>query len=327
MPEKILITGAAGFIGYNMACELLNKTDSLLYLVDNLQRGRWDTDFERLVENPRVEFYKRDLRSPKAFSDLPDVNYIFHLAAIVGVRNVVNNASEVLKTNLLATLGVIDYARECSNLRGMTFSSTSEVYAGTLKHFGAEIPTPEDTPITLTDLNQERTTYALSKITGEVIFNIDSIRSQVPTTIVRYHNIYGPRMGYMHVIPELYYRMRQHQEVEVFSPFHTRSFCFIEDAVRMTRILSLASSENGTYNIGNASEELSIMTLAGKIRDVEDMSCKLIPGNVTQGSPERRCPDIEKLEIKLGRQEFITLDDGLKKTVEWYRDRLGERFE
>ena len=134
-------------------------------------------------------------------------------------------------------------------------------------------------------------------------------------------------MGYMHVIPELYYRMKKHEEVEVFSPLHTRSFCFVEDAVRLTRILSLTSSHNATYNIGNANEELSIMALAGKIRDIEDMSCKLIPGSTTQGSPERRCPNIKKLETKLGSQEFTNLDDGLKKTVEWYRNRLGERFE
>ena len=121
--------------------------------------------------------------------------------------------------------------------------------------------------------------------------------------------------------------MKKHEEVEVFSPLHTRSFCFVEDAVRMTRILGLTSSHNDTYNIGNANEELSIMALAAKIRDIEELSCTLIPGSTTQGSPERRRPNIKKLETKLGPQEFTNLDDGLKKTVEWYRNRLGERFE
>ena len=95
---------------------------------------------------------------------------------------------------------IITFGKRQENLERLIFTSTSEVYAGTLKYFSLKIPTPENTPLALTELSENRTSYMLSKIYGEAL----CLHSGLPVTIVRPHNFYGPRMGLSHVIPELF---------------------------------------------------------------------------------------------------------------------------
>ena len=125
-------------------------------------------------------------------------------------------------------------------------------------------PTKEDTPLTITDLNEARTSYMLSKIYGESM----CINSMLPITIIRPHNFYGPRMGLSHVIPELMKKVieSKNTRIDVFSVDHKRTFCFIDDAV--TAIQKLAESKKSigqVYNIGDDEEEVNMGDLSKKL--------------------------------------------------------------
>ena len=324
--KRVLITGAAGFLGLSLTKTLLEQTNYQLLLVDNLTRGREDEEFDVIQRSDRVQFLTIDLSS-REIQDLPEVDWVIHLAAQVGVRNVEASPGKVLENNVVSTFNILDYCRKCKRLKKVFFASTSEVYAGTLAYFDMEVPTPEDTPLAVLKLNESRGTYSLSKIVGESALNMAAKESGLPIVIGRFHNVYGPRMGFMHVIPELYYRMINNASVKVYSPAHTRSFCFVKDAVTMVMALTFNNGVYGTYNIGNPDEEIRMMDLAIELKDLAHSECTLVAGEENPGSPPRRCPNINKYWNDIGRFEFTGLQQGLVATIDWYKERLLDRYE
>ena len=232
MFRKILITGGAGFLGYHLA-KHFNNSGIHVCVADNFSRGVRDRHFLDLIEDGDLSFSDLDLLDEKAIINLgDDFDVIFHLAAIIGVRHVTEKPYEVLSNNCRMLENVITLARTQKNLTRLLFASTSEVYAGTLPHFDLRLPTPEDTPLARTDFVGSRTSYMLSKIMGECLLHY----SGVPFTIFRPHNVFGPRMGLSHVIPEQLrnaYFAQPGEALPVFSPRHRRTFCFVDDAVKV----------------------------------------------------------------------------------------------
>jgi len=207
------------------------------------------------------------------------------------------------------------------NLKKFIFTSTSEVYSGTLADYGLEFPTNEKTPITVSLLKKARSTYMLSKIYGESM----CYHSGLPITIVRPHNFYGPRMGVSHVIPELFKKVveQKTKELQVFSIDHTRTFCFIEDAVKMMYKLAISTKTvSQVYNVGNDDEEIKIGDLANKIIKLANRKITVIPMPVTEGSPPRRLPSIEKAKKVISYKRDFSLNDGLEATYKWYMNNV-----
>lgn len=321
---KALITGGAGFIGYHLSKELLEK-GYFVVLVDNFARGVEDAFLKELEVNEKVTFISADLLAEENVMKLgDDFDYIYHLAAIIGVQNVLNHPYDVLEKNTKLLMNMIDFARIQRHLRRFVFASTSEVYAGTLQFFDMEIPTPEDTPLAITPLQHPRTSYMLSKIYGEALLQ----QSGIPFTIVRPHNFYGQRMGMSHVIPELLkkaYFTKDGQALEVFSVDHKRSFCYISDAVTMIRMLAESESTVGQeYNIGNETPEITMMEVAQIILRVVDKPLEINAQPATEGSPSRRCPSMKKTTAVVGNRECVSLEEGIRKTFDWYRKYIFE---
>ena len=160
---------------------------------------------------------QRDLRASDALADLgSDYTHVFHLAAIVGVGHVLERPYATLRDNVRLLDVVLDFARRQSALARFLFASTSEVYAGSLEHLDMPVPTPEDTPLALPSLAHPRTSYMLSKLYGEALVR----HGGVPFTIFRPHNVYGPRMGLSHVVPQLLEKAHRAPDggtLEVFS--------------------------------------------------------------------------------------------------------------
>jgi UDP-glucose 4-epimerase len=316
--KKILITGGAGFIGFYVARNLSSRGYNIV-LVDNFSRGVNDGDLRKLCQEENISLVDCNLLDPEqVFSLGNDYEYIFHLAAIIGVRHVTERPYRVLADNVNMLLHMIDLGRKQKKLIKFIFPSTSEVYAGTLKYFGMPFPTPENTPLTISDLSQARTSYMLSKIYGEALCR----QSGLPYIIVRPHNFYGPRMGLSHVIPELLekaYKSPEGGELSVFSVGHRRTFCYIDDAVEMiVRAVESPECVMDTFNIGQQEQEISIGDLAEIIVAVVGKKLLIVPQPETIGSPERRCPDISQVFSKINYSPKVNLEEGVRKMFKWY---------
>ena len=327
--KRVLITGGAGFVGFSLASKLIEKGNVELTLIDNFDRGRNDEEFESFLKHNSVNFVNADITKLDTFDNLDkDFDYIYHLAAVIGVKNVKENPDRVLYVNAMSTLHLLEFAKDCKHLRRIFFSSTSEIYAGTQTHYGISVPTSEDVNLTLMDITSSRTSYMLSKMYGEsILFNYGR-KYNIPITIGRYHNVYGPRMGFMHVVPEMFTKIKNSSEIEVASPTHTRAMCYIDDAIEMT-ILACESSltESEILNIGNSSEEITIRDLVETIAGILDTKIFIKDIDDTPGSPKRRCPDITKINKLTGYEPKVNLEEGLVKSYSWYESRLDQKYE
>ncbi|MDP6097911.1 MAG: NAD(P)-dependent oxidoreductase [Gammaproteobacteria bacterium] len=319
---QILVTGGAGFIGFHIAKRLVSEGHHIC-LVDNLTRGIQDADLVELVSNPKVSLLEVDLLDRDATLALGiDFEAIFHLAAIIGVRHVLKRPYDVLTHNVRMLDNVIALAQRQTACSRLLFASTSEIYAGTLKHFDLTVPTPEHTPLALTSLESPRTSYMLSKIMGEAMVQ----HSGLPFTIFRPHNIYGPRMGMAHVIPEQLKKTFDAVpggSIAVYSPDHRRAFCYVDDAIEMVqRMLTRESCEGKTMNLGTQAPEVTIREVVQTCADIagKDLTLEELPP--PPGSPQRRAPDMHKTAQLLDFKSRISLRLGIEKTWQWYRERI-----
>lgn len=314
-----LITGGAGFIGSHLAARLVELGHEVT-IADNFARGVRDEALARLLESPRVRLIELDLTDPAAAARVEGrYQHIYHFAAILGVANVLREPYRVLHQNMAMLHGAIEIARRQSALTRFGFASTSEIYAGTLGHGELIFPTPEDSKLVLPDLASPRTSYMLSKIYGEAL----CVASGLPVTIFRPHNIYGPRMGLSHVVPELLqraYRERDGESLRVHSIGHTRTFCYVDDAVEFIhRTMAAPEGEGQAFNVGVEEPEVSMGELAQLITETVGRRLTIVPGEVTAGSPTRRQPDTSKIRRVSGYDPKVTLADGVRRTFDWYR--------
>lgn len=322
MSDKILITGGAGFIGFHLARALVEQ-GAQVDLLDNLGRGVRDAELDALLDRDGVRLIEADLCDPAQIACLDDdYRHIYHLAAIIGVVHVLERPYEVLRDNTVMLANVIDLGRRQQALERMLFASTSEVYAGSLVKLDLPIPTPENTVIALPDLDQPRTSYMLSKLFGEAM----CLQSGLPVTIIRPHNVYGPRMGMVHVVPELLrkaYELDEGGELPVASVHHSRAFCYIEDAVEMILALMAAPEARGqAVNLGNQDQEITIGDLAQTIVATVGRGVTVKATDVTPGSPSRRSPDMALMASLTGKRARISLVEGVARTFDWYRDNV-----
>jgi nucleoside-diphosphate-sugar epimerase len=163
---------------------------------------------------------------------------------------------------------------------------------------------------------------------GESIFFNYGQKYDIPFTIVRYHNVYGPRMGFMHIVPEMFVKITENEIVDVASPLHTRAMCYIDDAVEMTILACESCNTNGEIlNIGNQEQEISVRELVSTISKVLQKQVEFNEIEDTPGSPSRRCPDISKIKNLTGFSPKVCLFDGISKTYDWYKSRLHTRHE
>ena len=203
--------------------------------------------------------------------------------------------------------------------------STSEVYSPIIDLGKAKYPLDEKNQIFFKNKTSKRDSYYMSKIFNEKLTEL-SCQNYL---ILRPHNIYGPRMGFSHVIPELIKKMHfetkgKSNKTVVFSPNHKRAFCYIDDAI--TQIIKLSISlkpKNEIFNIGNMNEEIKIINLAKNIKKMFFQKSNLVLGSITQGSPVRRVPNMSKTEKITKEKKYISLKQGLKKTFSWYKNNLN----
>ncbi len=318
MKKKILMTGAAGFIGFHLLKEISKNSNFEITVIDNFSRGKKDFEFNNLLKKRRnIKVKKVDLT--KSFKINENYTHIFHLAAIVGVQNVQKNPIKTFDTNLISTLNILKAFGNKKKKPLIVFFSTSEVYQPLLDNKKLKFPTSEKQKFTYPTLFNSRQSYYLSKFFSEIILQLANFKY----IIYRPHNIYGPRMGYSHVIPELFLKFSNNKiKVDVFSPSHKRAFCYIDDAIKLiVGSCFKKRSLNKVFNIGNMKEEVKIVDLVKKIKKILNSKKNFYLRKNTLGSPFRRIPDTKKIQKIVKIKNFISLDEGLEKTITWYQKK------
>ena len=315
---KVMITGGTGFIGSHLAKECCNL-GYVAHIYDNNSRGKKDYFVEDIVENCGAKFFDCDLTKKDNYKSIDkDYDIVFHLAAINGTENFYKVPYSVMEVALKSTMLLLEHFKNTS--ARFIFSSSSEVYAGTLKENPDLVPTSEDISCTIEDIKNERFSYGGSKLACEILINSFSKQYGLEYQIIRYHNIYGPRMGTKHVIPQFIHRSKVGESpFKIYGSSETRAFCYIDDAVRATILLSTTPEANNIVHVGNDLEEIKIKYVAEKIK--EWYSSENIPIEehpAPSGCVKRRCPNIQKLQSITSYSPKVCLKEGLEKTIEWY---------
>lgn len=313
-----LVTGAAGFIGYHLAKALSADGTQHVVCVDNGVRGEFDILYQTLCQQKNVTRIDGDLNDRATVSALPDdVDVIFHMAALNGTQNFYDRPFEVVRCCTLPTIFLLEKYGPLGRLVRFVYAGTSESYASTVTQFGWPVPTGEDVPLSISDVFNPRWSYAASKTHGEVATVSGCRQYGVPFTIVRFHNAYGPRMGDKHVVPDFYIRAR----LGVYALYgydDTRSFIYVDDAVRATLAVAAAAEADGqVINIGSE-HEIKIADLGERMMAAAGLSGTITLHSSPTGSVKRRCPDLGKLRQLTGFAEAWSLEDGLRATARFY---------
>ena len=327
---KVLILGGAGFIGYHLASHLALQGGQQITIVDNLSRGRLDSDMQKLLnDNSGMELITGDITRPETFDQFKaPFDHVYLLAGIVGVRNVEASPARVIYTNATVALNTVDWLSRVGCGR-LFFSSTSETYAGSVDIGLAGVPTSEAVPVSVIDVQHPRSSYAISKLLGEAAITHYAKEFGFPAVVVRYHNVYGPRMGFDHVIPELMERMHRGTDpFPIYGSEQTRAFCYITDAVKASVDLMTCPLDGcQLVHVGNDQEEITIGSLLEKVLEITGFRPEIQQQPAPSGAVSRRCPDVGKLRRLTQFQPKVDIDHGLSLTWEWYRHRLSSMQE
>ena len=320
--KKVIILGGAGFIGLNIAKYLVEKRSYEITIADNLSRGKMDSYLKEIIANEKVDFIEGDFTQESTFKNLEnDYDYCYMLASVVGVNNALKIPSEIIRINTSLILNTLEWLKK-GTAKNVVFTSTSENYAGTIDKFGYKIPTPEDIPLSIIDISHPRYTYAVTKMLGESSFLNYAKSHNFNCTIVRYHNVIGPRMGFKHVIPHLAERflVKKENPFLMYGHNQTRAFCHITDAVEGTVLAIESDKSNGEiFHIGT-DEEISIEELIKASGSFFNYTGNYQEAPTYPGSTNRRCPDITKAKDFLGYSPQVKWQDSLEETLQWYKD-------
>ncbi len=310
---RILVTGGAGFLGSHL-CERLLATGNEVVCLDNYFTGR-KKNVQGLLANPRFELLRHDVTEPL----LLEVDRIFHLACPASPIHYQYNPVKTIKTNIMGTINMLGLAKR---VRGkILFASTSEVYGDPAVH-----PQPEGywgnvNPIGI------RSCYDEGKRAAETLTMDYHRQNNVNVAIVRIFNTYGPRMlpDDGRVVSNFIVQALRGDPITVYGEgAQTRSFCYVDDLIEgMVRMMN-ADGFTGPVNLGNP-EEYTILDLAKKIVAMTGSRSRIEHKPLPSDDPTQRRPDITLAGERLGWRPAVSVDDGLRRTIAYFRDELAAR--
>ena len=319
--QRIIILGAAGFIGYHLSKSIQKHSNTNLILVDNFVRSARDIDFNSLTLFENVEFMEKDLSIQDSYINLfQQGDVVVNCVAFNGTNNFYKNPVDVVRHSAITAIYAAEFAAKAGVSKYLYFGS-AESYAGGINLGFANVPTAENVPLIIDNPRNVRWSYAASKTMGEIATVANLNQYGLDAKIFRVHNIYGPRMGFDHVIPDLVRNFIE-GKFEVHGINESRAFMYIDDLVFVvTRfIFDDELDDNLIYHIGST-QETKIQDLADLILKTLEIKQTVIPVPGLEGSVLRRIPDTSLLKKRFAFHE-TDLRDGIRNYVEWFRNRL-----
>ena len=310
---RYLVTGAAGFLGAHLTRLISSRGDHVI-AVDNGLHANARDQFARLDSLDGVQVVHADLTDPEAVGNLPEVDGVYHLAALNGTQNFYSQPWATLRNSTIPTLSLLDHYSRLSP-EFFFYAGSSEAYASTVTRFDWPVPTDENVPLSIDDPQQIRWSYGASKLHGEVACFAAQAESGLPVVVGRFHNAYGPYMGIHHVIPDFIVRARR-GIFELHGSTQTRSFIYVDDAVDAVTVVA-REAQGQVVNIGSP-HEVTILELARTIMDEAGWSGEIVEHPAPAGSVERRAPDVSRLARYVKISDFIPLREGIRRTLQSY---------
>lgn len=322
---RVLITGGAGFIGSHLSDAYLERGDEV-FIIDDLSTGSID-NIAHLKPNPRFHYTIDSVHNQPAIAELIDqCDVVFHLAAAVGVKLIVESPVRTIETNVRGTEVVLKQANK--KKKKVLVASTSEVYG-----LSNDVPFREDGNLVMGATTKGRWSYACSKAIDEFLALAYWREKKLPTVVVRLFNTVGPRQTgqYGMVIPTFVRQALAGRPITVYGDGNqTRCFGFVKDVVgALMKLMDKEEAVGQVFNIGS-NEEVSIMELAERVRELTGSKSEIVRVPYNEAYEEgfedmpRRVPDISKIGALVGFRPTMDLDGILQSVIEYYSGRQAD---
>jgi UDP-glucose 4-epimerase len=307
---RVLITGGAGFIGSHLALALQKRV--AVRIVDNLRTGQ-----RRRLEGRNVDFVQASVLDTAALrSAMSGADVVFHLAAMVGLQESMDNPRDCIETNVIGTFNVLEAAAD-AGVRKLVFASSAAIYGDEPR-----VPTSE------TASPNPKSLYALTKLDGEYLCEMFLREERLKTATLRFFNVFGPGQDptnpYAAAVPTFLRRAMCGEEVTIFGDGEqTRDFVYVEDIVSSLLFVAENSNLTGAYNCGYG-YQTTINEIARRILQLTQSESRLIHLPARSGDVRHSCASTEKLRAS-GWRPVSGLEEGLRKMVEAYQQEFPDR--
>ncbi len=330
--KTILVTGGAGFLG-SWVCDVLVEQNAYCVCLDNLTSGRPKNILD-LMDKDNFRFINHDISYPIYFGmsyhplgicigDIKKIDIVMHMASRASPFEFQREPISILRSNTLGTLNSLGIAKFHNAI--FFYTSTSEVYGNPPKE---EVPTSEDYFGYVNPVGP-RSCYDESKRAGEAYIKAYELQHNMRTKIVRIFNTSGPRIRhgseFGRVVPNFINQALNDEDITIFGDgLQTRSFIYVVDEIEGILKMVHTDEANGeVINLGN-NKEYTIVDLANIIKDLTGSNSKIVFKPLPVEDPVRRCPDITKAKRILNWEPTTSLEDGLKKTIAWFKENVSQ---
>src|SRR3972149_1180034 len=316
---KVLITGGAGFIGSHLSEELLNRGEEV-FVIDDLSTGSIE-NIEHLKSNPKFHYTIDTIKNEPLLAELVDrCDIVYHLAAAVGVKLIIESPVNTIETNIYGTELVL----KCANKKKkkVMLASTSEVYGK-----NNNVPFKEEHDVVLGSTKNGRWSYACSKAIDEFLALAYWREKKLPVVVVRFFNTVGPRQTgrYGMVIPNFVKQALLGHPITVYGDGkQSRSFTYVGDVVKgITELMNNPKAVGEVFNIGHG-KEITIYELAGLVKKITNSKSEIVYIPYDKAYEEgfedmqRRSPDISKINKLIGYKPTMDIKEILEKVVEYF---------
>ncbi|MDR2901957.1 MAG: SDR family oxidoreductase [Lactobacillales bacterium] len=312
--KTILVTGGSGFLGSNLCRRLINEGGKVI-CVDNNYTGRMN-NVSSLMDNPLFRFFEHDICEPLLLTE--HIDQIYNLACPASPPAYQGKHSiRTTKTCVLGAINILELAEK--NQATVLQASTSEIYGEPLVH-----PQPESYRGNVNPIGV-RACYDEGKRCAESLFFDYHRHNGVDIKVVRIFNTYGPNMDPCdgRVVSNFICQALKGKDITIYGDgSQTRSFCYVDDLIdAMIKMMNSPKGFTGPVNIGNPAE-FTMKELAGKILKKLDMNLKMVYEKLPADDPTQRRPDIALAQEKLGWAPMVSLDEGLDKTIAYFKKEL-----